>query len=129
MVTNNLMPEAEHANSFYLNLTDNHAIGGADFIAHQSTFNSNIEGGQLQNGMDELNGEILLYPNPATDAVRVDLKAGEQLEFYDANGRLVLRTELSNPGSNEVSVEHLNPGLSFVVSNLTANRNSRLIVY
>lgn len=116
-------------NGYYLTLTDNHAIGGADFIAHQSTFNSNVEGWQLQNGMEEINANIQMYPNPATDAVRLDLMQGEQFEFYDAHARLVLRTEIANYGSNEVSIEHLTPGLYFVVSTLIPNRNSRLIVY
>ena len=57
---------------------------------------------------------LALYPNPVTDRLQVSGPAtAGRLLLRDLAGRVVNRIELK-PGSNDIDVAHLRPGLYLV---------------
>jgi spore coat protein H len=70
-----------------------------------------------------------LYPNPATDLLRVETEAkAAELSIRDLNGRLVLQTALRGP-RNQVSLQVLHPGLYVVtVKTAAAVATQKLVV-
>lgn len=56
---------------------------------------------------------ITMYPNPATDYIKVQANYNVDLKFYDATGRLVLEKSQVSP-DNRVSVEGLAKGVYLV---------------
>lgn len=79
----------------YLDITDNHAYGGAEFIANNSTLNSNVEGWQLNNppsSTEEWTAErVSIYPNPSQGLLVLPQELDCQWALYDQQGRLVQR--------------------------------------
>lgn len=59
--------------------------------------------------------EALIYPNPATNEIRIKTKGIQKLEIYDVYGRLVIR-QTSNPfaDTHRIDVSQLSPGTYFL---------------
>ena len=70
-------------------------------------------------GMEELrveNGELRIYPNPATSELRVEngeLKI-EKINIYNAVGQIMMEVSNINSTSYRLNVEKLNAGLYFI---------------
>lgn len=66
-------------------------------------------------GVQELEKEtVKIYPNPTTDFVYVQLKSKtkiDEVEIYDASGRLVLKTKLE---SDKLDLRVLNQGVYMI---------------
>jgi len=66
-------------------------------------------------GVQELEKEtVKIYPNPTTDFVYVQLNSKtkiDEVEIYDASGRLVLKTKLE---SNKLDLRTLNQGVYMI---------------
>jgi hypothetical protein len=99
-------------NGYNLQISDNHAIGGAVFNAHQSQFVENVVGWNLITSVEVLPSETSLqvFPNPTSDFILFESTAGSFLIIYDLNGRIVLNEQLID-GLNRVSLNHLSAGM------------------
>jgi hypothetical protein len=97
---------------YNLQISDNHAIGGAVFNAYESEFENNVVGWNLITSVEELplESNLQVYPNPTSDFILFDATAGSFLVIYDLSGRIVLNQRL-NEGLNRVSVNHLSTGI------------------
>ncbi len=75
-------------------------------------------------------GEIGLYPNPASGYVQITSKSGEipaSVSFYNQSGRRVRKV---NPAGNTIETGNLEPGLYIVECVFNDNvARSRLIIY
>lgn len=78
-------------NGYHLNLTDNHATGGAIFTAYDSNMGSNVVGWNGVTGVNEISlaDRTIVYPNPAVDFVKVETISGSEINIFDNLGRLV----------------------------------------
>ena len=73
-------------------------------------------------GTDEtyLPGDVLIYPNPASDRLTIDfgavVPASCSIEVHDILGQLCIRLEKAEPVQNQISLslEHLSPGMYIV---------------
>lgn len=115
----------------YLILKDNHATGGATFIANNSELINNVEGWNFTTSLATLSieKEQNLFPNPAISEVNVMGNAGETLKVFNLAGQVV-RTEMLTEGWNTVAVEDLAPGLYLLQTNNNngLTRTERLVV-
>ena len=73
----------------------------------------------------ENNNDILIYPNPAINYVRIDLKTDDYvlIEIYDALGKLVKTRISSREHSVKINTEDLNKGVYYVNVKLKNNIN------
>lgn len=87
----------------YVDLQDNHAIGGATFTAFESSEGSNVEGWNFDfesSVQNDPSDNLKIYPNPGNGIIWVDSK-GEvtAIQIYDSNGRYV---SAASPLTNEL---------------------------
>lgn len=61
---------------------------------------------------EQASANVILFPNPTTDVIRVNGKQLVSLQMYNGNGQEVLTTPLKD--TEPVSVEHLAPGVYVV---------------
>lgn len=107
----------------YLDITDHHAIGGAKFIAHNSTLNNNVKGWNF----DDTSAPpvysppqaLQVYPNPVIHVLHITGRAGEKMTVLNAQGQIVEMQPL-NPGPNAFYVNSLKPGL-YIISIVSEN--------
>lgn len=115
----------------HLILKDNHATGGANFIANNSELIENVAGWNFTTSIhsNEKSELISSYPNPAVDILNVNGSAGETLLIYNLAGRLVYSSALVE-GWNSVEVESFSPGLYLLqtLGNNNFTRTERLII-
>lgn len=77
---------------YHLDLTDNHAIGGATFVAHNSNLGDNVEGWSITTSMPEVGSvQPVFYPNPARDEVMLQAIPGTAWFCTDISGRLLMQ--------------------------------------
>lgn len=82
--------------------------------------------------LSEIDQEYQLFPNPAQQNVFISgLKAGSQLFFRDAQGKIVLTyTTISNGDTESIELSMLSPGVYFIsVSSNQQHLPKRLIVH
>ena len=81
----------------YLELTDNHAIGGAEFNAFNSIENSNAVGwnveGETPISVEQMHQENLVrvYPNPSNGAITINTGGSDEIVIFNLQGRSVHR--------------------------------------
>ncbi len=116
----------------HLILKDNHAVGGANFMANNSELLSNVEGWNMTTSVPNAqeSQEIPSFPNPAVDEINVNGSVGETLYIYNLAGRLVSSTPLVE-GWNSVEVESLARGLYLLqtAGKKGINRTERLVIH
>jgi len=73
--------------------------------------------------MAQLQAEFHVYPNPATDYVRIvpNTENGE-ISLYSITGELQMRSVFGDEKEIELNVSHLNPGLYFLKINNTTQK-------
>lgn len=97
-------------NGRHLILRDNHAVGGAEFLAYDSELHTNVEGWQSLTPVHEIRAEeISIYPNPFTESINVKGYAGEILNIFTLDGRLIESFHIDE-GWNYIPLHHLNSG-------------------
>ena len=97
-------------NGRHLILRDNHAVGGAEFLAYDSELHANVEGWQSLTPVHEIRAEeISIYPNPFTESINVKGYAGEILNIFTLDGRLIESIHIDE-GWNHIPLHHLNSG-------------------
>jgi hypothetical protein len=77
---------------------------------------------QVKNGIgvtenSQLNQGLSIYPNPATDTVRLENLSDFAIEtasVYDVNGKLVAQFDLDNKQINTLDVSNLTSGVFMV---------------
>ena len=114
----------------HLILKDNHATGGALFIANSSQELSNVVGWNVVTSTDEIAiTEIpAVFPNPATDVVNVWGFQGETLHIFSMTGALVQSVALME-GTNNIGVDGLSPGMYILdIASDVQRRSERLVV-
>ena len=77
----------------------------------------------------EENTHLLVYPNPASDLVRIDLAlSGGELLVYDMNGRIVFNTILNDPNPT-LDVRSWEPGIYHLIYTCsTGSSTQKLLV-
>lgn len=114
----------------YLLITDNHAIGGATFVASESSLGSNVQG---WNGLTSIDGKtqmdvFAVYPNPSRHFVFIDAQPGDELTFFTISGQQILRQQLNNT-LNQISVAELPAGMYLItIENNQSIKRASLIV-
>jgi hypothetical protein len=105
----------------YLELTDNHAIGGAEFNAYNSIENSNVSGwnieGETPISVDQVNVEhqVRLYPNPSSGgAVTVNTADSDAIAIYNLQGQCVQRQGAFG-ATESLAIDQIAPGSYRVV--------------
>jgi hypothetical protein len=70
------------------------------------------------NQLDELENELLVYPNPASNSVTIQLpwSARTVLTIFNAQGQLVMKKEVANQQSVDLALPALRAGLYFVTA-------------
>lgn len=61
-------------------------------------------------------GDIIIYPNPATDRIiieNIDAQQGDMISIYDSRGRVIMNQSLKH-GRNEIDISGLTEGLFFI---------------
>lgn len=114
----------------HLILKDNHATGGALYIANNSQELSNVVGWNVVTSTDEIAiTEIpAAFPNPATDVVNVWGFQGETLHIFSMTGALVQSVALME-GTNNIGVNGLSPGMYILdIASDVQRRSERLVV-
>jgi len=97
-------------NGRHLILKDNHAVGGAEFLAYDSELHANVEGWQSLTPVHEIRAEeISIYPNPFTESINVKGYEGEILNIFSLEGRLIESFHI-NESWNHIPLNHLNSG-------------------
>lgn len=123
--------ESGTVNGNYLILKDNHATGGALFLANNSELIDNVEGWNFSTSLSALSREKEMnsFPNPASNEVNVMGHAGETLKIFNLSGQLV-RSQMLTDGWNTIHVGSLSPGLYLLQSNSNhaQTRTERLVV-
>jgi hypothetical protein len=72
----------------------------------------------------ELNGEVYLYPNPASDYFTLNV-AASKVEIYSTTGQLVKRYSANTTADYQFSISDLNQGIYLVKA---LNENNELKV-
>ena len=105
----------------YLELTDNHAIGGAEFNAYNSIENSNVSGwnieGETPISVDQVNVEhqVRLYPNPSSGgAVTINTADSDAIAIYNLQGQCVQRQRAIG-ATESLTIDQIAPGSYRVV--------------
>ncbi len=105
----------------YLELTDNHAIGGAEFNAYNSIENSNVSGwnieGETPISVDQVNVEhqVRLYPNPSSGGVvTVNTADSDAIAIYNLQGQCVQRQGAFG-ATESLAIDQIAPGSYRVV--------------
>jgi photosystem II stability/assembly factor-like uncharacterized protein len=79
-----------------------------------STFSEEFEYSIALGADDEVNDEILIYPNPTTESVGVEIstkRSIDHLEITNMSGNTVLSMPINNQQSSRISTEGLTPGI------------------
>ncbi len=101
---------------YFLDLTDNHAIGGAVFTAINSTLGTNVEGWNFDTGIEENQAVSLsVYPNPTSGSIALQSPEKSILKVYSLQGTLVGEHTLTK-GTNQVSLNYASGGYILVVN-------------
>lgn len=111
-------------------ITDNHAIGGATFIAQESFLGSNVIGWNALTFINEATqvDVFAVYPNPAREMIFVEAQPGDQLTLFNISGRQILRQQLNNT-LNQISVTELPTGMYLItLENTHSIKRASLIV-
>lgn len=118
-------------NGNHLILKDNHALGGATFIANNSELKDNVVGWDVNTStrMAQHVHPDQMYPNPASDQIQVKGTAGETFRIFDLSGRLIQSLPL-NDGWNRIDVGSLTPGVYVTqTSGMHREETERLVVH
>jgi hypothetical protein len=108
--------ESGTVDGYFLDLTDNHAIGGAVFTAFNSTLASNVEGWNFDTGIDENQAVSLsVYPNPTSGSIALQSPEKSMLKIYSLQGTLVGEHTLTK-GTNQVTLNYASGGYVLVVN-------------
>lgn len=104
--------------------------GTGSFIRMRSTFNAEnsftaLTVDELTESINEV--QVLVYPNPSTDKVTIEVESNEKMNFYiyDMTGKLVKTGELVHATSFAVSEWH--KGI-YIIQFLSLNQVSKIIV-
>ncbi len=96
--------------------------GFSDFMGHERYNVVKLNRGSVNTANREAKRDLRIFPNPATDAFRIDLPQGNdallELNVYDMSGRLVRQVLRPQPGI-DVNVGDLKPGM-YIVRALSA---------
>ncbi|NNC84124.1 MAG: T9SS type A sorting domain-containing protein, partial [Flavobacteriales bacterium] len=100
----------------YLNLTDNHAGGGATFYVSNGVLNDNVEGwNEIVSSLDEIQFESLdIYPNPSSGPIMIEADIQSTLHVLDLSGRMVRQLVLGN-GNRQFDLGDLDRGTYVIV--------------
>jgi hypothetical protein len=87
-----------------------------------TSFGNGMKVTTLPNSIENINAgnatTLEVYPNPAEDMVnintRVNANAGQQIQVYDAGGRLIQQLQPSQLGTTGISVKDWVPGVYFI---------------
>lgn len=80
--------------------------------------------GRLLEGMNELNSQFRLYPNPATDMLKIlSDKEMTQIQIYNTNGQIIMNTPLNSLEIN-IDLKKFNKGVYIV--RIVNNENSSI---
>ncbi len=71
--------------------------------------------------------ELLLYPVPATDVIKLEMRETATLQILDGQGRVVLEQRLS-AGQNHLGIAALSNGLYLVRTEGSTIRTARLVI-
>ncbi len=108
-IDNDQRPFGLHYFDEHLYLVANRQGGSA--FAHQTIFIYSVDG--TVNVQDAIMAEDLkLFPNPANDLLTIEnagARIGSELEIFDANGKLVLRSRIASDRQS-IDVQKLVPG-------------------
>lgn len=118
-----LYSEGEEVKGNYLIIRDNHAVGGASFIAENSNIDeTNVEGWSsvVSKLSDIIKDENLFYPNPASDYIIAHFNDDVSLNFkiYDAFGK-ILHSHMDDGKYSEevrISTDAWPSGLYYIVA-------------
>lgn len=114
----------------FLILQDNHATGGATFIANNSQELSNVVGWNVVTSTHEIaTNEIpAAFPNPAMNVVNVWGYHGETLHIFSMTGALVKSVALME-GNNTIGLDGLSPGMYILdIASDVQCRSERIVV-
>ena len=104
----------------YLTLTDNHAIGGAEFNAYNSVETTNVEGwnveGETPISVEQLDQENLVrvYPNPSNGVVTLNTLHCDAMAIFNLQGQCVHRQRATGTVET-LTTDQLAPGSYRVV--------------
>jgi hypothetical protein len=91
---------------YFLELNDNHAIGGAVFTAFNSTQLSNVEGWNFFTGIEQAHiAKLNVYPNPTSASIAIQSLSKSTLQVYTLQGILAGEHTLS-PGLNNLLLNY-----------------------
>lgn len=76
-------------------------------------FNIHVIMNYLPNGIEENEISVAIYPNPATDFIRVETQNFASVQIFDMMGQCVLNTT-----ENEINVSELEAGVYFIRVNM-----------
>ena len=118
-------------NGNHLILKDNHAVGGAIFIANNSELKDNVVGWNV-NTSTRMTQQVYpdqIYPNPASDQIHVKGAPGDTFRIFDLSGRLIQSLPL-NDGWNRIDVGSLTAGVYVTqTSGMHRAETERLVVH
>lgn len=105
----------------FLDITDNHAEGGATFNVSSGVLNDNVEGWNLHvSSVDEYSIEpLLIYPNPSNGSFSIPAGIEADFMIFDLSGRLIER--FSSTGMSRDYTMELSSG-SYLLQGLTEDK-------
>lgn len=90
-------------NVYYVNITDNHAIGGAVFNANESIDGGNTEGWNFISGVEETAATSLeVWPNPSSGQFQATTQGfeGQTIYVYDITGKQIQQSLITTTTFN-----------------------------
>lgn len=105
--------------------------GSTNPLSEFSLALSEVDPIAIVNIQEASNADFAVYPNPASDVIKIDLKKetnNASVSIIDAAGRTVLSQELNNQ-FNEINIASLDQGIYFVrVSNAGSVKSEKVVV-
>jgi len=104
-----------NVDAYYMNIFDNHAIGGADFVAHESTLNSGVMGWSLPISVEEMDPtQLNVYPNPTNGFIQIETELQGNIMIYDSFGRVVKSEFKNTTGTYTIDINNLAQGMYYI---------------
>ncbi len=101
--------------AYFMNISDNHAIGGATFTAHDSNLISGVSGWNIPISVREnTESGIKIYPNPSHDLVQVESNFTGNLLIHDSQGRVVHSELITKYGFITIDISSLAIGTYYL---------------
>lgn len=104
----------------YVELTDNHAVGGAEFNAYNSIENTNVAGwnveGETPISVEQVSVEnpVRVYPNPTNGPFTLNTAGCDEIFLFNLQGQCVYRQRV-NGASESLTIDRIAPGSYRVV--------------